>query len=293
MTNKFSIYWVLFLLNLFFLQNSILYSQSFKDHPLRIVLSSSMFQNAKTEDIEAATKILAGELNKEKKNAFDFEIVVCNNQTELISNLKSQFDLLYISPIEYLQLKKNFDIEPALVTETNNNYGDIYYLVTSKKDNKNEIGDLKNGVVFILSKTDEQAASLWLDKILFDNKLPVKSKFFKKINFENKSTNVVLPVFFKKATASVISSSSFELLSELNPQIKKDAQILKTSKPFIRAIFCFDRRNKDEKRKKYLLEYMSNIHQGAYGKQITELYMVDKLIPFKQEYMNNILELYK
>jgi phosphonate transport system substrate-binding protein len=252
-----------------------------------------MFQNARNEDIEAATKILAGELNKERKNAFDFEIVVCNNQTELNNNLKSQFDLLYISPIEYLQLKKNFDIEPALVTETNNNYGDIYYLITNKKENKNEIRDLRDGIVFVLSNTEKQAASLWLDKILRDNKLPVKSKFFKKINYENKATNVVLPVFFKKANASVVSSSSFELLSDLNPQIEKDAQILKSSKPFIRAIFCFDGRSKDEKRKKFLLEYMLKIHQGAYGKQITELYMVDKLILFKKEYLENILELYK
>jgi len=269
------------------------FAQKQKPVPFRIILSSSMFQNAKPEDVEAATRILANELNKESTNLPDYQIEVCNNSSELQANLKTDFDLLYISPIEYLQLKKKFSIEPALVTETRNSFGDVYYLITNKSDNINELKDLKNKNINILSNNEEQSATLWLEKILRDNNLPNRNSFFKKIVYDNKPTNIVLPVYFKKTNAAIITSASYDLLSELNPQIKNQIQILVISKPFIRAIFCFDGRNKDEKRKKFLNDYMSQIHKGTYGRQITELYMVDKLIAFKKEYLDNILDLYK
>lgn len=269
------------------------FAQKQKPVPFRIILSSSMFQNAKPEDVEAATRILANELNKESTNLPDYQIEVCNNSSELQANLKTDFDLLYISPIEYLQLKKKFSIEPALVTETRNSFGDVYYLITNKSDNINELKDLKNKSINILSNNEEQSATLWLEKILRDNNLPNRNSFFKKIVYDNKPTNIVLPVYFKKTNAAIITSASYDLLSELNPQIKNQIQILVISKPFIRAIFCFDGRNKDEKRKKFLNDYMSQIHKGTYGRQITELYMVDKLIAFKKEYLDNILDLYK
>ena len=269
------------------------FAQKQKPVPFRIILSSSMFQNAKPEDVEAATRILANELNKESTNLPDYLIEVSNNSSELQANLKTDFDLLYISPIEYLQLKKKFSIEPALVTETRNSFGDVYYLITNKSDNINELKDLKNKSINILSNNEEQSATLWLEKILRDNNLPNRNSFFKKIVYDNKPTNIVLPVYFKKTNAAIITSASYDLLSELNPQIKNQIQILVISKPFIRAIFCFDGRNKDEKRKKFLNDYMSQIHKGTYGRQITELYMVDKLIAFKKEYLDNILDLYK
>lgn len=293
MNNKLSLYLALLILNFVFDQNSLLLGQSAKSSPVRIILSSSMFQNIKSEDVEATTKILAGELNKERNDEFDFKIITSNNQEELDNSTKDNFDLLYISPIEYLKLKKKLSIEPGLVTQINNNYGDIYYLIANKGKNKNEIKELANCHIIVFSKTEDQVPSLWLDKILRDNQLPIRTKFFKKISFDNKATNVVLPVFFNKVDAAIVTAASYELLCELNPQIKKDMSILKISKPFIRALFCLDGRNIDEDKKKYLIDYISRIHKGTYGKQLTELYMFDKLIPFKNEYLQNILELYK
>jgi ABC-type phosphate/phosphonate transport system substrate-binding protein len=293
MNNKLLLYFLILILNFVLDENSLLFGQSVKGSPVRIILSSSMFQNTKSEDVEATTKILAGELNKERRDEFDFKIITSNSQAELDNSAEDKFDLLYISPIEYLKLKKKFSIEPGLVTQINNNYGDIYFLITSKRKNIKEIKELVNCHIIVLSKTEDQVPSLWLDKILKDDHLPIKTKFFKKISFENKATNVVLPIFFNKVDAAIVTAASYELLCELNPQIKKDLSILKISKPFIRALFCLDGRSKNEDRKNYLIDYMSRIHQGTYGKQLTELYMFDKLIPFKKEYLDNILELYK
>lgn len=283
---------IIFLFGALFSSNNS-FCQKDDDHVYRLIISSSMFQNTKPEDVEASTKILAAELNKGGKIRAEFEISVCENEKELLDSLKTQFDMLYISPIEYLKLKKKFSIQPSLVSEIDNNYGDIYYLITNKKENKKTLKEIKDGIIYILSSSEGQAPSLWLDNILKANNLPTQEKFFKQVNYDYKTTNVVLPVFFNKATAAIVTKSAFDLICELNPKIKTEAVIVLKSKPFPNALFCFDGRNKDEKRKNFLLKYLQELHKNNYGKQVLTLYMVDKLIPFKQEYLDNILELYK
>lgn len=283
---------IILLLGVFFGHN-ISYCQKYDDHVYRLIISSSMFQNTKPEDVEASTKILAAELNKNGNIKAKFEISVCENEKELLDSLKTQFDILYISPIEYLKLKKKFSIQPTLLSEIDNSYGDIYYLITNKKGNKKTLKDIKDGIIYVLSNSEGQAPSLWLDKILKDNNLPSQNKYFKQVNFDYKTTNVVLPVFFNKADAAIVTESAFNLICELNPKIKNEAIIVLKSKPFPNALFCSDGRSKDEERKNFLLKYLQELHKNNYGKQVLTLYMVDRLIPFKQEYLDNILELYK
>lgn len=262
-------------------------------HPYRFIFSANLFQNSKPEDVEAATRIMVSKLKSKSNLEEDVEIVVCNSEEEIIKNLNEEFDFIYLSPVETMRFKDKYKLEPTLVTMTKQSYGDIFYLITNKKDNKKDIKSLKDGIIYILSKTQGQTPSIWLDKILRDKKLPNKEKFFKKIIYDFKSTNVVLPVFFKKASAAIVTSAAFELLCELNPQIKKEAEVIQTSKPILSGIFCFDLKNKNEKRKKFVADYLIGLHTDSYGKQITELYMVDKIVLFKESYWDNFLELYK
>lgn len=275
------------------LNSQLTLAQNEEEYTYRLIISSSMFQNAKTEDVEASTRILAAELKKDSKIPSKFDISVCKSKDELIAEMKLPFDMLYISPVEFLQLKKTFNIEPALISEINNNFGDVYYLVTNKSDNKTSLKNLEAGIINILSNADNQAPTLWLDKLLKENNLPKKSKFFKQVVLDYKTNNVLLPVFFKKAAAAIVTNSAYDLICELNPKIKQETEIILKSGPMLRAIFCFDGRNKDTERKNFLSDYMQNLHKNNHGKQVLSLYLVNRLIPFKQEYLENILDLYK
>jgi hypothetical protein len=290
---NFQKYLFILILILGFIINKFSYSQKLDEHTYRLIISSSMFQNAKSEDVEASTKILAAELKKESKVKAKFDISVCKTLNEIVENIKTTFDMLYISPVEYLQLKKKFALEPSLISEIDNNYGDVYYLITYKIENKKSIKDLQNGVINILSNADDQPSTLWLDKLLRDNKLPVKEKFFKQIILDYKTNNVLLPVYFKKVMAAIVTKPAYELICELNPKIKQETEIIQSSEPMVRALFCFDSRNKNTERKEFLLDYMQKLHKSNYGKQVLSIYLVNKLIPFKQEYLDNILYLYK
>jgi ABC-type phosphate/phosphonate transport system substrate-binding protein len=259
----------------------------------RFIYSTNLFHNTKTEDAIALTKIFSDKIKKNKKIKEDVEIVLCENEKELADSIIAPFDLLLMTATEHIKVTKSRKIKPVLINETQGSFGYVYYLITNKESGIKNLKDLRNGTIRILGRKEGQTPSIWLDKLLRDNKLPVKEKFFKEISYDNKPTNVVLPVFFNKISAAIVSKPTFELLSVLNPQIKKQANFLMESKTLIFGTLSFDPRNKDKEREKFVYETLTAMHNDVDGKQFLDLFNVDKIIPYKEEHWEEFLKLYE
>lgn len=258
----------------------------------RFVYSTNLFHNTNTEDAIALTKIFSDKIKKSRRIKEDIEIVLCENEKELLDALKIPFDLLLMTATEHINISKIRKIKPVLINETQGSFGYVYYLITNKDKGIKNIKELRNGTIKILGRNQGQTPSIWLDKLLRDNNLPVKEKFFKEIIHDYKSTNVVLPVFFNKVTAAIVSKPTFELLALLNPQIKKQANILFESKTLVFGTLSFDPRNKDKDREKFVYETLTTMHNDIDGKQFLDLFNVDKIIPYKEEYWEEFSKLY-
>lgn len=259
----------------------------------RFIYSQELFFNTKTEDAIALTKIFTEKIKKQKRIEDEVQIVICQNDDELIEATKSNFDFVLSTTVNLVKLIKNGNIKPVLVNQTQGSYGFVYYLVTRKDKNFNHLSDLHNCKINILARTDGQTPSLWLEKILRDNKLPVKNKFFGEIFFDYKPTNILLPVFFKKVDAAVITKESFDVMCELNPNIQKELKILAVSKTLLFGVLSFDKRSKDIEREQFIYDILTTMHNDADGRQFLSLFSLDKIIPYKEEYLTKFMELYK
>ena len=278
----------LLLFSLFFV-NSL--NPQTKDY--RLLFSANLLQNQKLEDAVATTKILAKNLEKKIKLDEKILVTVCSTLKELADSMKKPFDFVLATSVETQILKKKYNLEPVIVNETGGTIGFIFYLVVNTSQPINDLKSLKNRDINILSKSEFHTASIWLDKLLRDDKLPVKEKFFSSVTFDYKATNVVLPVFFNKCSAAIISKTAFDLLCELNPQLKKTLKIIKQSEPIIFGLISFDGRNDDKSRKDFIYNILLDLHKENYGKQLLDLFLVDKLVPFKDEYWQDFQKLYK
>ncbi|MBK7498550.1 MAG: PhnD/SsuA/transferrin family substrate-binding protein [Ignavibacteriales bacterium] len=247
----------------------------------------------KTEDAIATTKILAQNIQRKMKLEEEIKIEICNGVDEISESIKKPFDFILATTVETEILMKKNKLELTFVNETNSSVGFEFYLITKKEQNFNDLKSLKDGSIIILSKSNYNSASVWLDKLLRDAKLSVKETFFKDVNYDYKATNVVLPVYFNKTTAAIVSRPALELLFELNPQLRKSLNIISKSGPILFGVISFDGRSKDRKRKDFMCEILSSLHEDSYGKQLLDLFMVDKMLPFKDEYWQNYLNLYK
>ena len=259
----------------------------------RFIYSKELFFNTKTEDAIALTKIFTEKIKKQKGIEDEAEIVICENDEELIDATKTNFDFVLSTTVALVRLLKIGNVKPVLVNQTQGSYGFVYYLVTRKDKNINHLSDLKNRKLNILARSDGQTPSLWLEKILRDNKLPVKNRFFEEITFDYKPTNILLPVFFNKLDAAVITKESFDVMCELNPNIKKDLNILATSKTLLFGVLSFDTKSKNKEREKFIYDILTTMHNDADGRQFLSLFSLDKIIPYKEEYLTKFMELYK
>ena len=264
-----------------------------QEKDFRLIFSTNLLQNMKTEDAIATTKILAQNIQRKMKLEEEIKIEICNSVDEISESIKTPFDFILATTVETEILMRNNKLELTFVNETNNSVGFEFYLITKREQNFTDLKSLKDGSIIILSKSNYNSASVWLDKLLRDSKLSVKETFFKAVNYDYKATNVVLPVYFNKTTAAIVSRPALELLFELNPQLKKSLNIINKSGPILFGVISFDGRSKDRKRKDFMCEILSTLHEDSYGKQLLDLFMVDKMLPFKDEYWQNYLNLYK
>jgi len=292
MIKAFSITYILFyLISITFCQN-LKDIKSNKDKDIKLVFAKNSFHNIKIEDAKATAQILANHIKKIKNLKGDFIVELVSKENEIYENHKD-FDLLLLTTEQYLKLKDKMPLEPFCVNYANGHYGFIYHLIVNIKDNINNIDQLKGESIYIQAHTQDQAASTWVNKLLKDANIKNKENFFKSIIIDNKATNVLLPVFFNKAKACVITDASLNLLMELNPAIKNQIKILYTSEPIIVGLTCLNSDRKNEIGYRVLKDVLPTLQDNQYGKQFLDLFRAEKLILFKEEYLKGYYNLTK
>lgn len=259
----------------------------------KLIFSINLLQNMKIEDAIATTKILAKKIQQKRELKEEINIIVTDNLNDLINEIKQPFDFILATSVETDLIKRKYNIEPVLINQNNGNFGFEYYLITNTSNNYNDLNSLRGKKINILCKSELHVASVWLDKLLRDEKLPAKEKFFKEIKYDYKANNIVLPVYFNKVDAAIVSKPAYDLLNDLNPQIQKQIKIVVKSEPLLFGVISFDGRSKDKKRKEMMLDILQTLHEENYGKQLLDLFAVEKIIPYKEEYWQKYLNLYK
>lgn len=292
MIKAFSIIYILFfLISITFGQN-LKDSKSNEDKDIKLVFAKNSFHNIKIEDAKATAQILANHIKKIKNVNGDFIVELVSKENDIYENHKD-FDLLLLTTEQYLKLKNKMPLEPFCVNYANGHYGFIYHLIVNNKDNINNIDQLKGESIYIQAHTQDQAASSWVNKLLKDENIKDKESFFKDIIIDNKATNVLLPVFFNKAKACVITDASLNLLMELNPAIKNQIKIISTSEPIIVGLICLNSDRKNEISYEVLKDVLLTLQNNQYGKQFLDLFRAEKLILFKEEYLKGYYNLTK
>ena len=267
-------------------------NQQFETRKYRFIYSKDLFFNTKLEDAVALTKIFTEKIRKQKNVKDDFEIIVCENQNELEEATNTTFDFVLASTVQVVKLMKTGNVKPVLVNQTQGNFGYVYYLISKKDKGITKLNDLKNTHLRILARSDGQTPSIWLEKLLRDKKLPKKDKFFKEISFDFVPTNVILPVYFDKIDAAIVTKASFELMCELNPRLKQDFNILDISPALLFGVLCFDKRSKNFEKEKFIYNILVTMHNDIDGQQFLNLFSLEKIIPYKEIFLTKFLELY-
>lgn len=240
-------------------------------------------------DVDATLKIYIEEFRKRflqrgiKKITFDFRTY--ENTAELEQDIiKNEINVFTISSPDFYKFKNRELYKPILTAATSHlSKFDNYILLTgSSAGNLSQIG---TDEIHISTTTPNQARIMWTELILAEKN---KSKKIHFIETHLTEANLILSVFFRKAKYAVVSKAVFELVSELNPQIKKELKILAESQELINTFLGYKTgEDVDIAMIDILISVAKDLKEDPVGKQVLNLFKIDRMEPLSPEEMKS------
>lgn len=245
--------------------------------PFRIGYSSAMFTAVNENDAKAALKVWLQILIKERDVPVDREPQVFNGVEAIARALRNhRIDGIAMPTDEYVALHQEIPFSPFIASIREGRHADQYLLLVHQQSGVEHIHDLKGRSLAFLHSPRMSLAMAWLETLLFQEGLGRPADFFNRVTQTNKLSQVILPVFFQKTDACLVTRTGFETMQELNPQLGRQMKIITTSPALVPDGFHF-RADYSPPFKARLLEEIGKMHTTPAGLQVLTIFQCDKL----------------
>jgi ABC-type phosphate/phosphonate transport system substrate-binding protein len=261
---------------------------------VHFALSSSVIEpGVATDDALAAVKVWASGIGKGIGAWTTSDASVYHDLRSLAGDLnRNEIDVASVGAHEYVELEGNLNAEPVLVYVQSGKPEVEYVIIVHKESGFNSPADLRGKRLSFTKGGKSSLLPLWLDAVMIDNHLPAKESFLQEIKEASKTSQVVLPVFFRQIDAGAILKSAFDTAVTLNPQIGQKVKIIATSPPLVPQITCF-RKNLPAETKAQFLKGALSLNDAPYGIQTFNIIKLERLLPFEPRYLDNVRDLVK
>lgn len=205
----------------------------------RIGVSYRALGNINPNDAAAALKAWSAAIQKEYEFELRTEVELSTYSEEEIRALfmQERLDGVWITVPELMVM----GLEPAsvFVGDREGGPGIRYVILSHRQGNIDAIEDLADCDIVMTDGEAMVMAMPWLEFVLSQTDFVQNGRKFNHPLPAESISKAILQVFFKQADAAVVTREAFDLACELNPQLKKDLNILDESPPFISSFFVF------------------------------------------------------
>lgn len=256
---------------------------------LRVGFGYSSFLNVNITDAKAAFKAFTHEIGKEKGYDLDVVVETFDSQEAFEQALNDPgMHLVIMKAWDYLSNDLSEYIEPKFVSQENGFTQKEYILLTRRDESITDLKSLEKKNIIILENTNCEMSRNWISTIILDKGLGDIETFFSEIKFEKKPTLPILSVYFKKTDACVVSRPVFDVVCDLNPQLKKSLEVSLSSKPLVDSMIFIGKSTwKEPRHRSDMIETLLDLHKETSGKQILSLFKADKMVPFEENMITN------
>jgi phosphonate transport system substrate-binding protein len=256
----------------------------------------NLFSEVDVNDAKAAIKVWINEIVKMYYNSGGIKLKakLYNSCNEVKETMKADsLALLGMNSFDYLTYGSKIGLDPILVPSAEGDIFSRYYILIRNDSKFKTILDLKGAKLGLIAGTNHIVSRIWLDVLLAKNNIPDKSQFFNNIVTSNKESQLILSLFFGHLDVCIVSTGSLILMKELNPQVGEKIIPLQTSSQYLWGLLCFTKTYTNESEKNTFLIHAQHVHEFVTGKQLFSLIKIEKLVSFKNEYLNSYKDLLK
>jgi phosphonate transport system substrate-binding protein len=265
-------------------------SAALKEVTMRIGFTQSCFVGVNQNDAEAAFKVFLLTVGRRYGYNVKSQTTVFDDDARFEKAIRDKsINLIIVDSWKYLAMKVGNFVKPEFVTAEQGRIGNRYLLLSRRGGKVNSLAELRSGKVLRLETANASTGLYWFEALLRAKNLGAVNSFLGGIEAVKKPSAAILPVFFGKNDACLVTQSSFDVMRELNPQIGKELQELAASDPFTDIIICLSHDDwTSDKAKADLVQALAELHLEPAGQQILSLFKINQLIPFEERHLESI-----
>jgi ABC-type phosphate/phosphonate transport system substrate-binding protein len=254
---------------------------------VRVGFAVTLFGEVDLQDAKVAIETWCDELGKLMN--LQPHAMIFANLAEVKTLVKNRaVDLVVLDALDYLHLQGQKYLEPVLTGMVNGQVGYDFILVAHHNTGISQLSQLRGKVLNLQGiRGTDAIPRLWLDALLREQGLASSTAFFSKIKTVKKSSQAVLPVFFSKVDAAVITREDYNTLVELNPQIGQSLAIIASSPRYLQSLLTV-RKNLPDDVKEQIIAASLKLSGYPRGCQILNLFRTGGVTPLKPAYLKSL-----
>lgn len=257
----------------------------------RIGFSSSMFSDINENDAKAAVKVWARMIAKARNVPANPTPIIFKNEDELLRFLQEKkVDAVAVVMTEFARLHRKVSLAPIFLTSNSGVATERYILLVHRDSAMKNLAHLRGRSLLFQKNPRNALAPLWMDTLLTKQGYPVASQFARSISHNTKLSNVILPVFFRRADACVVTRSGFNTMSVLNPQLGRQLTVLAESPDIVPAVLTF-RADYNPPFKEQLITGINELKETPAGQQVLIIFHSDDIAQHPWTSLNAALKL--
>lgn len=259
-------------------------------HVLHVAFSSRVFSTVDRNDAKIAMELWARELSR-KAGITQARVTIFENTSEIVDQVqRGEIHLVTLPAMEFIAQRKSLKVVPAYIA-ANKCGKDMHNLLIVRRDSGlKSIHDLKGKIIGMLPATKNEASIIWINVLFLKESGGSAAKLPARIKESSKPAQALMGVFFKQFDGAVVTRGSYETCRMLNPQLGHDLTIIAESASLAGDISCLPH-NIGPQLKQAMDRAAISLHASTVGKQITTLFQIDRVIPFKPDHLAGLEEL--
>jgi ABC-type phosphate/phosphonate transport system substrate-binding protein len=260
---------------------------------LRIASIGALAPGINSEDAQLALEIIMQKTMLRKSDPFRITLGVIPDIDSTNALLASnRYHFLALNGLDFVALSRSMALTPLIILSKHDRPTETLLLVTQKNRSLQDLLKSEKRVAVIDQNRTGEMSKRWLDTVLWQTSYPASDRFFTTIKRANKTSQVLLPVFFGQADACVVTASAFALMAELNPQIENRLTVLERSPELVTMLLCATDQAGPEVREIVLSEAQS-VEGDPSLQQALTIVQMKRFIPFKRAYFQETEDLFR
>ena len=213
-----------------------------KERPrlVRIGISQGMWSGVNRNDAIAAITAWAKTILKQRGISGNAETRFFESTQDMVNALKSgQVEATSMFTHEFLTLDASVKPDMVFLAAKNKSFTERYVILVHRSSGIDDVLGLRGRHVVLHKSPRTGLAPQWLDTLLAGRSMDLPKEVSLNTTTIENASRAVLQVFFRKADACVVTSEVFEMVGELNPQVRVELRVLASSPDVIPTLFFF------------------------------------------------------